>query len=62
MAMDKWVEIRKMTAEEIKQRDLIQQAIDVSLDGGKTSGDERRLALIEALLRDALGQEHGVWR
>jgi hypothetical protein len=41
---------------------LIRQAIEVASNRGKTSDDEANLALIEALLRDALGQDHGVWR
>jgi len=41
---------------------LIQQAIWQAVDGGLTRKDEQHFARIEALLRDALGQDHGVWR
>jgi hypothetical protein len=45
-----------------EQRNLIIAAIDTSLSGGQTPKDEERRAYIEAVLRDALGQNHGVWR
>jgi hypothetical protein len=41
---------------------LIQQAIGHAVDGGQTRKDEQHFARIEAMLRDALGQDHGVWR
>ena len=40
----------------------IQAAIDQAIDRGQTPQDEMRFAQIEALLRDFLGQSHGVWR
>lgn len=41
---------------------LVQQALECAIETGRTQEDEKRFALIEALLRDALGQDHGVWR
>jgi hypothetical protein len=41
---------------------LIRQAIEVASNPGETPKDDACLALIKALLRDALGQDHGVWR
>jgi hypothetical protein len=41
---------------------LIRRAIWVACSPGGTRKDEEKLALIEAFLRDALGQDHGVWR
>jgi predicted transcriptional regulator len=42
--------------------DNIQRALDLSVQAGKTPEDEERFAEIEASLRDALQQKHGVWR
>jgi hypothetical protein len=52
----------KSLLEDQKRTKLIEEAIYVALDLGETPEDEARFALIEALLRDALGQNHGVWR
>jgi len=41
---------------------LIQKAVYAAMDPGETPKHSERFALIEALLRDALGQDHGVWR
>ena len=43
-------------------RKCIERAIDATINTGCTNRDEALLAVIEALLRDALGQNHGVWR
>jgi hypothetical protein len=56
------VTIRYQTEEEMKWRQLIERACDLAVDRGRTRRDEWRFARIEALLRDALGQTHGVWR
>ena len=42
-------------------RELIRLALDAASNPGHTARDEALLALIEALLRDVLGQQHGVW-
>jgi|SRR5262245_6406088 len=36
---------------------FIQQALDCAIETGRTEEDEKRFAMIEALLRDALGQD-----
>jgi hypothetical protein len=52
-----------MTASCPIDRNLIQQAIEVATDRrGDTPRDEQKLALIEALLCEALSQDHGAWR
>jgi hypothetical protein len=43
-------------------RNLIEQALDKACASGETAEDEDRFAFIEATLRDALGEYHGVWR
>jgi hypothetical protein len=40
---------------------LIQEALDCAMNPGRTVRDEILLGTIEALLRDALGHDHGVW-
>jgi hypothetical protein len=40
---------------------MIIKAIHLAMSRGDTARDEDILARIEALLRDALGQDHGVW-
>jgi hypothetical protein len=42
--------------------ELVQRALDISVNPGQTPRDDALLAMIEALLRDALGENHGVWR
>ena len=41
---------------------LIRRALDVACNSGESAKDEAKLAIIEALLRDAFGHDHGVWR
>jgi hypothetical protein len=60
--MSETVTIRYKTQAEKKRDELIEQACDLAVDPGRTPRDEWRFARIEALLRDALGQSHGVWR
>ena len=47
-----------------QQRSAIQDAINIVIKIGHTTHDELRLAAVEAMLRDALGQSHGLrrWR
>jgi hypothetical protein len=49
-------------ARKLSKDELIEQAINDTIQAGDTEDDEERFAHIEALLRDALGQSHGVWR
>lgn len=39
----------------------IELACSIASNRGQTQKDNEYLALIEGLLRDALGQDHGVW-
>jgi hypothetical protein len=52
--------MRKMTDD--NKVGLIRKAIDLAIQAGETLPDEQRFARIEALLRDALGEKHGVWQ
>ncbi len=45
-----------------KQIEDILYCISVASNPGHTPEMERRMAVIEAKLRDVLGQDHGVWR
>jgi hypothetical protein len=45
-----------------QREELIQEAIKWASNPGEGFKDEWKLAHIEALLRDALGQKHGVWK
>jgi hypothetical protein len=40
---------------------MVQKALDIVMETGKTLHEEVAMAHVEAILRDTLGQKHGVW-